>query len=387
MTDIVTAQNGSTPSGNIVFQSDGVGIGTVALNSGGVAVLNYSTLTLGTHSIVAIYQGGSGYAGSTSNTVQQVVQLPATTTTVTSTPNPSTGGQQVTITASVSPGGPPAPTGTVGFTSNGSSISGCTAVSLNSGTAQCVTSSLAVGTDAIVATYSGDSNYTGSSGSDVQIVNPLPQALQFLTLTPCRVVDTRGTNGTFGGPPIQGNNPRAFPLAQSGNPCGIPANAVAYSLNVTVVPITTLSYLTIWPTGEGQPAVSTLNSPDGRVKANAVIVPAGASGGSVSVYVTNTTNVLLDINGYFIPSSGQTLAFYALTPCRVVDTRGANGDLGGPYLHAGQERDFPVLEGSCGLLPAAVAYSLRTSPCCPRGRAWVICRYGLRASQGRWFRR
>ena len=41
------------------------------------------------------------------------------------------------------------------------------------------------------------------------------------------------------------------------------------------------------------------------------------------MYVTNTTNVVLDINGYFAPVSGSTLAFYPLTPCRVADTRNA----------------------------------------------------------------
>ncbi len=356
MTATVHAQSG-VPTGNVVFSSDGVQIGTVVL-SNGVAVLNYSSLTLGNHNIVAVYQGGNGFGGSTSNPVQQVVELPLSTTTVTSTPNPSTVGQQVTITATVGPAGPPQPTGIVGFTSNGISISGCTAVTLNSGTAQCVTSSLAVGTDAIVAAYSGDSNYSPSNGSMTQIVNPVPQALQFVTLPPCRVVDTRGANGTFGGPPLQGNQARSFPLAEGDNPCGIPANAVAYSLNVTVVPPGRLSYLTIWPTGEGQPIVSTLNSPDGRTKANAAIIPAGTSNGSVSVFVTNPTNVLLDINGYFIPAGSGTLAFYPVSPCRVVDTRGANGDLGGPYLLGHHERDFPVLEGSCGLPNTAKAYSM-----------------------------
>ena len=124
-------------------------------------------------------------------------------------------------------------------------------------------------------------------------------------------------------------------------------DAIAYSLNVTVVPQTTLGYLTIWPTGEGQPTVSTLNSLDGRMKANAAIIPAGTPNGSVSVYVTNTTNVVLDINGYFTTSSGSTLAFYPVTPCRVADTRNPNGPLGGPSLTGGQERDFPVQQGCC----------------------------------------
>ena len=131
----------------------------------------------------------------------------------------------------------------------------------------------------------------------------------------------------------------------------------AYSLNVTVVPPGPLGYLTIWPTGEGQPTVSTLNSLDGRIKANAAIVPAGTSG-AVSVYANNTTNVVLDINGYFAASSSSSLEFYPLTPCRVADTRKADGPLGGPALVANTERDFPILSSSCGIPSTAQAYSL-----------------------------
>jgi uncharacterized repeat protein (TIGR03803 family) len=282
-----------------------------------------------------------------------------TATVVTSTPNPSEVGQLVTLTATVSPSGPPTPTGTVSFTSNGTAISGCTALSLSSSMAICMTSALAVGTDAIVGMYSGDSNYMGSSGMLSQIVNPVPSAVQFVPLTPCRVVDTRNPNGTFGGPVITGNSSRSFPLSESDNPCGIPPDAIAYSLNVTVVPQHTLGYLTIWPSGEGQPTVSTLNSPDGRIKANAAIVPAGTPSGSVSVYVTDTSNVILDIDGYFAAPTSGSLAFYPLTPCRMVDTRGADGDLGGPRLAAQTPRSFPLLSSKCipsGLNP--LAYSL-----------------------------
>ena len=87
-----------------------------------------------------------------------------------------------------------------------------------------------------------------------------------------------------------------------------------------------------------------MNSLDGRVKANAAIVPAGVSG-AVSVYVTNTTDVVLDIDGYFALASDSTLAFYPLTPA-AWPTRADTpaGDLGGPYLQGGVPRDFPVLE-------------------------------------------
>jgi hypothetical protein len=172
--------------------------------------------------------------------------------------------------------------------------------------------------------------------------------LQFVPVTPCRLVDTRNPNGQFGGPPIQGGTSRSFPIPQQ-TPCDIPSIAAAYSLNVTVVPHSTLGYLTIWPTGEAQPYVSTMNSSDGRIKANAAIVPAGY-GGAVSVYVTDTTNVILDIDGYFAPAASDTYQFYTLTPCRVVDTRqGSNQPqgLGPPSLPAQQARDFPILTSPC----------------------------------------
>ena len=89
---------------------------------------------------------------------------------------------------------------------------------------------------------------------------------------------------------------RSFPVPASG--CSIPSTAAAYSLNVTVVPEGYLGYLSAWPESAAQPNVSTLNSWDGSVVANAAIVPAGADGG-ISVFVTNETHVILDIDGYF----------------------------------------------------------------------------------------
>src|SRR5579863_4286896 len=127
-------------------------------------------------------------------------------------------------------------------------------------------------------------------------INEQPQpALRFVPVPPCRVVDTRAGNGTFGGPPITQGTSRSFPIPQGA--CAIPANAAAYALNAAVVPHGRLGYLTLWPSGATMPVVSTLNS-DGRVKANAAIVAAG-QGGAISVYASNTTDVILDISGYF----------------------------------------------------------------------------------------
>jgi uncharacterized repeat protein (TIGR03803 family) len=184
-----------------------------------------------------------------------------------------------------------------------------------------------------------------TSNADFQVTGPL----QLIPVSPCRLVDTRQTGG-----PIQGGTSRNFIVPELGG-CGIPASAAAYSLNVTVVPHGSLRYLTIWPDGEVQPFVSTMNSPDGRVKANAAIVPAGNN--AVSVFVSNTTDVVLDVNGYFAPPSSGTYQFYPLTPCRLVDTR--NGQDQGT-LQAGVERDY-LIAGTCGVPADAMAYSFNVT--------------------------
>jgi YVTN family beta-propeller protein len=182
--------------------------------------------------------------------------------------------------------------------------------------------------------------------------------LQFVNVTPCRVYDSRPQHGGTGAIPGGTSESLNLPQLSQSRGCG-DLSAAAYSLNVTVIPHVTLGYLSIWPTGEDQPVVSTMNSVDGRVKADAAIVPGGYQG-AISVYVTDTADVALDIDGYFAPVSGSTLAFYPLTPCRVADTRLSNfpQGLGTPQLFAGQPRNFPVLESSC--IPAganAAAYS------------------------------
>ena len=198
----------------------------------------------------------------------------------------------------------------------------------------------------------------GSCGVVYQVTNPQ----QFVPLTPCRVVDTRNPNGPLGGPPIQGGTSRNFPIASH---CGIPTSASAVAANVTVVPRRRLNYLTVWPTGHQQPTISLLNSSDGRVKANAAVVQGGFDG-SISVYATDTTDVIVDVSGYFIlpgapPQGPSKLAYYALPPCRVADTRNPNGPLGGPVLAGGHERDFPVLQSTCGIPSSAQAYSLNVT--------------------------
>jgi hypothetical protein len=140
-------------------------------------------------------------------------------------------------------------------------------------------------------------------------------------LTPCRIADTRKTNFPqgLGAPYLPGHQERDFPILNATS-CNIPASAAAYSLNFSVVPHGGLGYMTVWPTGQPRPLVSTLNDVPGTIIANAAIVPAGTSG-EVSVFPSNDTDVIIDINGYFAPAGTGGLSLYPVAPCRVIDTR------------------------------------------------------------------
>ncbi len=204
--------------------------------------------------------------------------------------------------------------------------------------------------------YAANQNVVSVIGGDTK--------LQLVSVAPCRLVDTRPEYGGSG--PIQGGTSQDFLLPQLAqlNHCGNLLSAAAYSLNVTVVPSGRLGFLTIWPTGESRPGISLMNSLDGRIKANAATVQAGTNGG-VTVYVNNTSNLLIDVDGYFAPASTSTLQFYSLPPCRLVDTRNPDGDLGGPFLTGNRERDFLLLESSCipsGLNPAAYSLNVTAVP-------------------------
>lgn len=127
----------------------------------------------------------------------------------------------------------------------------------------------------------------------------------FVPVTPCRIADTRNANGPFGGPSLQGGTTRSFAIPAS--PCGIPGSATAYAFNVTVVPHRPVTYLVVWPTGQPMPVASTLNAPAGQISCNAALVAAGTNG-AVNVYTSDTTDVVLDIEGYFVAQPQDAFA-------------------------------------------------------------------------------
>ena len=132
--------------------------------------------------------------------------------------------------------------------------------------------------------------------------DPPANPLVLVAMTPCRVVDTRTSQGfpaPFGAPSLAGGASRTFPLPSS-TFCSIPAAAQAYSLNITVVPSTPTGFITAYPTGQPLPLAATLVWSQGSVTSNAAVVPGGTSA-SVDVYANSATDIVIDINGYYVP--------------------------------------------------------------------------------------
>jgi hypothetical protein len=319
------------------------GVGTVTGTSVSVSPTTTTTYTL----------TATNGSGTTTATTTVTVTVSATTYTLTLAVSPSGSGE-------VTPS--PAPTG--GTYLNGTQV--CLTATPNTGWLFSSWSGAALNSSNCLTMSANESvtaNFVASS------------ALRFVPITPCRVVDTRVSNGAFGSPSLAAASSRSFTIPSS-TKCTIPTSAAAYSLNVTVVPHGALGYLTVWPTGQTQPVTSTLNSTDGRIKANAAIIPAG-TGGAVSVYATNVTDLVLDIDGYFVPAAGNpsALSFYPLAPCRIADTRNSNyGSLGPPALGASQTRSFAILSSTCDVPGTAQAYSLNFTAV-PSGALGYITTY------------
>ena len=175
------------PTGSVAFYDtvNGVGptpIGTVAL-SNGLAILNISTLTVGTHSITAAYSGADNFCPSqlAAPGYQLVVNLPIlpVNVEVTSSLNPAEFGQDVVFAATVTdPSQHGIPTGTVTFFDGDTAIG--TAILVN-GVAQISDSTLSIGNHPITAVYSGNAEYSSATSEiyiQVIIASPYPSSPQ-----------------------------------------------------------------------------------------------------------------------------------------------------------------------------------------------------------------
>ena len=183
-TATVSSTFSGTLSGTVTFTIDGVNISPAVTLTNGQASYTISTLSVGSHTVLATYSGDSGFASSQSNQLNQQVNQANTNTGLVSSGSPSVVGQTVIFTATVTAASPGAgsPSGTVTFTdtSTGNVLS---TVTLVAGSASVSVSNLSLGDHLIRADYSGDANFKASFGTFTQTVSPLPLATTTTSLS------------------------------------------------------------------------------------------------------------------------------------------------------------------------------------------------------------
>ena len=165
-----TVSGGSgTPTGSVSFTDGATPLGSVSLNVMGMAVLSTSGLAVGGHTIGAAYSGDSTYAISSGSDPHTVVKAD-TTLSISDSPEPSTQGSPVTITATLGVVAPGAgtPTGTIAVTATNST--GCT---ITLPAVSCALTFSASGSQTINASYAGDGNFNGSTAAAItNLSNP-----------------------------------------------------------------------------------------------------------------------------------------------------------------------------------------------------------------------
>jgi hypothetical protein len=174
------APGSGTPTGTATFMDGATTLGTGPLNGSGIATFTTSTLSMGSHSITAVYGGDTNFVTSTSSALSQTVNQASSSTTLGSSVNPSDFGQAVTFTATVIAVAPGSgtPTGAATFKDGATTLG--TGTLNGSGVATFMTTSLSVVTHSITATYGGDTNFVTSTSSALS--QPVNQAGSSTTL-------------------------------------------------------------------------------------------------------------------------------------------------------------------------------------------------------------
>ncbi|WP_347261229.1 Ig-like domain repeat protein [Rudaea sp.] len=188
-----------------------------------------------------------------------------------------------------------------------------------------------VGTTCTPSLQSGSTWTTGMVASSCAIT--VTFAPGFVSLNPARLLDTRTgystVDGQFAGVGALGAGGR-LDLIVAGRG-GVPATGVvAVVLNVTTAEPTGPGFVTAWPAGATQPLASNLNFVAGQTIPNLVVAKLG-SNGEVSLFVSAGTHLIADVAGYF--SAATDLV--ALTPARLLDTRGGSATVDGQFAGLG----------------------------------------------------
>ena len=147
---------------------------------------------------------------------------------------------------------------------------------------------------------------------------------RFVALAPARLIDTRlpatGSNAYTKTPTV--NFVSKVNTVVAGK-LGVPSAVEAVAVIVTGVTKagTSPGFATVYPGGAQQPSTSNLNTNgDGDARPNLVIVPLGTNG-SIDITLQSTDDVIVDVAGYFLDTTGAAGLYHVVSPSRQVDTR------------------------------------------------------------------
>ena len=154
---------------------------------------------------------------------------------------------------------------------------------------------------------------------------PVQGGGEFTPVSPTRIMDTRATGPSagVGGYTTPFGVDETRPVSVAGNG-GVPGGATAAVINITVTGSTANGYLTSWAFPDAKPNTSSTNWAAGQVRASTMVVPIGDYG-LINVYTSQSTNVIIDVFGYFGGNTAATAKYGPVTPERVYDTRPSSG--------------------------------------------------------------
>ena len=169
---------------------------------------------------------------------------------------------------------------------------------------------------------------------------------------PRRLLDSRPTGATDDGlfaatGVLVPNSTLALPVAGR---VGVPANAGAVALNVTVAFAATNGFITVFPCGAPLPTASNLNYKTAQTIANAVVAKVGA-GGAVCFFTEGATDLIVDVTGVFPSTTLNALD----APQRFLDTRPGQSTVDGLAAGGGirpTEGTFQLVVAGRGGVPA-----------------------------------
>ncbi len=160
-----------------------------------------------------------------------------------------------------------------------------------------------------VTTGTGGTGWDRDSGLGIVMADRAGAAMYtipagtFYTVEPCRVFDTRVVGPQTTAAPLACGATYDFKMVDDGTgaaPCGVPTDAKAVSLNVTVTAPTAQGYVMLFPSGVPKPLTSVQNYVAGLTRANNATAPLGAAGLlSVRCNPGGAAHVIVDVNGYY----------------------------------------------------------------------------------------